>query len=129
MGRARGQGGRTTGASGAVRGPGFVLVLVLVLGLAALLAGACSKPNRAVAGGYAGDDEEGSSGDEQRPEPLEVDDDDGIRELFLELGDAPRTRTCTPRNASWAIITYAPEVLDDHRVRTRELHCSERVID
>jgi len=57
-----------------------------------------------------------------------IDDDDYVRGMFLEVGDAPRIRTCAPAGAPWVIIAYAPEVLDAHRVRTREVHCSERVI-
>jgi hypothetical protein len=113
-----------------LRGSSFasatVLALALALGPGGVLT-ACSRPNRAMAPGYAGDDE--TSGKEQaKAEPVELDDDDRIKGMFLELGDAQRIRTCAPAKAPWVIIAYTPEVLDQHRVRTREIHCQERII-
>jgi hypothetical protein len=105
-----------------------------VLVICVSLACACgpSRPNRAVAAGYAGDDEsEGGERGEQdraRETSTDIDDDEYVRGLFLELADAPRIRTCAPPRAAWVIIAYAPDVLDEHRVRTREIHCSERVL-
>lgn len=97
-----------------------------------LLAGGCSRPNRAVAAGYAGDDTkseaESSGGEARSGGSNDLDDDDYVRGLFLEVENAPRIRTCAPARANWVILAYAPEVLDDHRVRTREVHCSERTI-
>jgi hypothetical protein len=97
-----------------------------MLALSGLLAAACSRPNRAVAPGYAEGDESG--GGEAGGASADVDDDEYVRGMFPELLDVPRIRTCAPARAPWVIITYAPEVLDEHRVRTRELHCSERVL-
>jgi hypothetical protein len=106
--------------------PGF-RSRVLALGALTLCACGPSRPDRAKAPGYAGDDES-EGGDARRVESTDIDDDEYVRGMFLELGDAPRIRTCAPARAPWVILAYAPEVLDAHRVRTRELHCSERVL-
>jgi hypothetical protein len=56
-------------------------------------------------------------------------DDEQIERMFPPLRGVRRMRTCAPANAAWAILVYQPEMLDAHRVRTRELHCSGRVLD
>ena len=111
--------------------------LYLLIALAASVGSVgsgCSRPDRAAATGYAGDesqqsnDGEKSSGGEARSGSTDLDDDDYVRGLFLEVEGAPRIRTCAPARATWVILAYAPEVIDDHRVRTREVHCTERTI-
>ena len=100
----------------------------LALALAPCFVCACgpSRPHRANAPGYAGDD--ATRGDAPKPQPVELDDDDRIKGMFLEVADAQRIRTCAPASVAWVIIAYTPEVLDQHRVRTREIHCQERTI-
>lgn len=97
--------------------------------LLALAVCACGydAPNRATAPIYKDDDE--TSGGQARTTPsAKVDDDDQIKTLFYQVTGAARIRTCAPDRAPWVILTYAPDVLDEHRVRTREIHCEERVI-
>jgi hypothetical protein len=102
------------------------LLVVCVLALAVSACG-YDAPNRATAPIYKGDDE--TSGGQARAAPTaKIDDDDQVKTLFYQVTGAARIRTCAPDRAPWAIITYAPDVLDTHRVRTREIHCEERVI-
>jgi hypothetical protein len=103
------------------------LFVVSVLALAALYACGYDAPNRATAPIYKGDDE--TSGGQSRPaRSADLDDDDQVKTLFPQVSGAARIRTCAPDRAPWAIVTYAPDVLDEHRLRTREIHCEERVI-
>ena len=100
-----------------------------VLGLLALVivACGCTKPDRTSAPIYP-EDGDGEGGEKKEAKAADIDDDGAIRELFLELAEAKRIRTCAPANASWVILTYSPDILDEHRVRTREVHCQERVV-
>jgi hypothetical protein len=103
------------------------LFTVAVLAFTALCACGYDAPNRATAPIYKGDDE--TSGGQARTTPsANVDDDAQIKTLFYQVTGAERIRTCAPASAPWVILTYAPDVLDEHRVRTREIHCEERVI-
>jgi hypothetical protein len=63
------------------------------------------------------------------PDEIDLDDDERIAVLFPELQNAERTASCAPLMATWVIVTYEPVVLDEHRVQTRELHCTRRVVD
>jgi hypothetical protein len=89
----------------------------LILGL--LFASACSSKSAA--------GEEETSGGEWEGATARI-DDAGVKALFPAIGDASRIRTCAPEPVTWVILAYAPEVLDKHRVRTREIHCDERLI-
>jgi hypothetical protein len=97
------------------------------LALVALCDCGYDAPNRATAPIYKGDDET-SGGQARSAASAKVDDDDQIKTLFYQVSGAARIRTCAPASAPWVIITYEPDVLDEHRVRTREIHCEERVI-
>jgi hypothetical protein len=70
-----------------------------------------------------------TSGGEQRELPRADVDEERIGRWFPQLRGVRRVRTCAPEAADWAILTYEPEVVGEHRVRTRELHCRARMID
>jgi hypothetical protein len=78
---------------------------------------------------YAGERTTGGEAQTAAQGSSNLDDDARIARIFPQLSGVRRTRTCAPASAAWVILTYEPEVLDEHRVRTRELQCSERVID
>ena len=90
-----------------------------LVALASLLVLACAGRTKPA------DARDAEAGERGLQRPAAAFDDDSVKTLFYEVADAPRIRLCAPSTASWVIITYAPEVLDEHRVRTREIHCRE----
>jgi hypothetical protein len=104
------------------------------LALAAALACACEinpPPNNAVVNPKEMDPYAGArtSGGEAKEGTVANAKPQEIGQMFSQLRGVPLDQTCAPAAAAWAILTYRPEVLDKHRVRTRELHCSGRVVD
>jgi hypothetical protein len=99
--------------------------------LAALLACACEVELPRNHADPRPGDSLASGGEAQAASPAgaDLDDDAQIAGMFPELHGAERTATCAPSMAPWVVLRYEPEVLDEHRVRTRELHCTKRVVD